>query len=229
MENSQYSTSPSGAIDRKYPRIPLVARVENLAGGKSLTGRTVDLSLGGILVLSRETLEANSEVQVRFDLPNGRRLDIQGTVVHSTPGVRMGIKFLTLNAGDLKAIAEYTERIKPYKRRSTRLSRQFKLSLRWQDWDGNWQEEPAETELVSMHGGNIITSAKLKPGQNTIVSWPEAGRTTEARVVFRQLRGPQGLSQLAFEFLSSENFWGIEFPPHSPLWDILAGGGHGDI
>jgi hypothetical protein len=44
----------------------------------------------------------------------------------------------------------------------------------------------------------------------------------EARVAFRQSRGPQGFSALAFEFLSSENFWGIEFPPHSPLWDLLA-------
>jgi hypothetical protein len=168
-------------------------------------------------------LETDSQVQVRFDLPGGRRLDVQGEVVHSTPGVRMGIKFLDLSPDDQKAIAEYTERVKPYKRRSTRLARHFQVSLRWQDWDGNWQEEPAETVLVSRHGGIVNTCAKLKPGQNTIVFWPEAGRNTEARVVFRQLRGPQGLSELAFEFLGGENFWGIEFPPHSPLWDILAG------
>ena len=223
MENQQGPASPSGRVSRKYPRIALAARVENLAGGKSLTGRTLDLSLGGILVLSRETLEPHSEVRLRFDLPSGHRLDVQGEVVHSTPGVRMGIKFLALNADDQKAIAEYTERVKPYKRRSTRLPRQFKVTLRWRDLQGNWQEEPAETVLVTLHGGMVVTPAKLKPGEDAIVSWAEAGREAEARVVFRELRGPQNLSELGFEFLSNENFWGIEFPPYSPLWDTLAG------
>jgi hypothetical protein len=223
MENQRSSTPASARVGRRYPRIALAARVENLARGKSLTGRTLDLSLGGILVLSRETLEPNSEVRVRFDLPSGYRLDVQGEVVHSRPGARMGIKFLALNPDDEKAIAEYTERVKPYKRRSARLSRRFKVTLRWQDWDGNWHEEPAETELVTLHGGMVITSAKLKPGEDAIVSWPEAGREAEARVVFRELRGAHGFSELGFEFLSDENFWGIEFPAYSPLWDILAG------
>lgn len=223
MDNQQYSPARSVNIGRRHPRIPLAARVENVAGGKALTGRTVDLSLGGILVLSNETLDANSTVQVRFDLPDGRRLDLPGEVVHTTPGVRMGIKFLTLNPDDEKAIAEYTERVKPYKRRSSRLLRQFKLSLRWQDWDGSWREEPAETVLVSVHGGMVITSAKLKPGQDATVFWPEAGRKIEARVVFRQLCGPQGLAELGFEFVSKENFWGLQFPAYSPLWDMLAG------
>ena len=144
--------------------------------------------------------------------------------MHSTPGVRMGIRFLALSPEDEKAIADYTERVIPYKRRSTRLPRQFKLSLRWQDWDGNWLEEPAESVLVSEHGGMVITSAKLKPGQDATVFWPEAGRKIEARVVFRQLCGPQGLAELGFEFLSKENFWGLQFPAYSPLWDMLAGG-----
>ena len=223
MGNSHSPVAPSKRVGRRYPRIPLVARVENVAGGKSLTGKTVDLSLGGILVLSRDTVEPDSEVQVRFDLPNGRRVDVQGLVVHSTPGVRMGIRFLNLSDDDERAIAEYTERVKPYKRRSMRLSRHFKVTLRWQDWDGSWQEEPAETVLVSMHGGMVFTSAKLKPGQDAIVRWPDGGRQAEARIVFRQLHGLQNLSELGFEFVGDENFWGIDFPSHSPLWDMLAG------
>lgn len=223
MENRKDSASPSQRIGRKYPRIPLVARVESLAGGKALSGRAVDLSLGGILVNAHDTLDLNAEVQVRFDLPGGRRLAVRGAVVHSTPGVRMGIKFLTLSTDDLKAIAEYTERVKPYKRRSARLSRHFQVVLRWQDWDGNWREEPADTVLVTQHGGMATTAAKLKPGQDAIVRWPEANREAEARVVFRQLCSPESLSELGFEFLGSENFWGIEFPVCSPLWDMLAG------
>jgi RNase P/RNase MRP subunit p29 len=221
MENLRCPTSLVERIPRKHPRFPLVARVENMAGGKSMTGRTGDISVGGILVLSRDTLEPKSEVRVRFDLPSGRRVDVQGEVVHSTPGVRMGIKFLALNHDDQEAIAEYAEQVKPYKRRSVRLPRNFAVSLRWQDLDGNWHEQLAETVLITKHGGMIMTPARLKPGADTIVSWPEAGREAEARIVFRQLRGADSLSELGFEFLSSENFWGIEFPTDTPLWDML--------
>ena len=221
MENLRSPTSLLGRNPRKHPRFPLVARVENLAGGISMTGRTGDISLGGILVLSRDTLEPKTGVRVRFELPSGRQVDIEGEVVHSTPGVRMGIKFLALNRDDQEAIAEYAEQVKPYKRRSARLPRHYAVSLRWQDLDANWHEEPAETVLIAKHGGMIKTLARLKPGADTIVSWPEAGREAEARIVFRQLRGPDSLSELGFEFLTSENFWGIEFPTDTPLWDML--------
>ncbi len=223
MGSPRNATSLSERAGRRHPRIALKARVENVVGGKTLTGRTVDLSLGGILVLSSETLPADSAVQVRFDLPNGRRLDIAGQVVHCTPGVRMGIKFLALSTDDRWAIAEYTEQVKPYKRRSTRLTRQFKVSLRWLDFDGHWHEEPAETVMVSVHGAMVTTCANLKPGADAIVSWPETGREAEARVVFRQLCGSHNLSELGFEFLSNDNFWGLDFPPYNPLWDMLAG------
>jgi hypothetical protein len=93
-----FSTSPNaghltGAVwpfPDSPPESQWVARVESLAGGKCMTGRTRDISLGGILVLSRDTLEPKSGVRIRFDLPRGRRVDVQGEVVRSTPGVRMG-------------------------------------------------------------------------------------------------------------------------------------------
>ena len=223
MKTDQSSTPPLARIPRKYPRFPLAARVEHLAEGKCLTGRTGDISLGGILVFSHDTLEPKSAVRVRLELPGGQRVDAPGEVVHSTRGVRMGIKFLALNPDDQKAIALFAEQIKPYKRRSARLPRHFKVALRWQDLDGNWHEEPAETVLVTLHGGMIMTNAKLKPGEDAIMSWPEAGRQAEVRVVFRQLGGPHDLSELAFEFQSGENFWGIEFPPDNALWEMLGG------
>ena len=194
-----------------------------MAGGKSLSGRMGDVSVGGILVLSQDTLEPKSNVQVRFELPGGRCVEVQGEVVHSIPGVRMGIKFLALNPELQKAIAEYAEQIKPYKRRSARLPRRFVISLRWQDWEGNWHEEPAETILVTQHGGMATTHARLKAGEDTIVSWPQTGRQAEARVVFRQLCGEHNLSELGFEFHCTQDFWGIEFPAENRLWEILAG------
>jgi hypothetical protein len=204
---------------RKYPRSRLTAQVEEVVGGRTTQGRTGDVSVGGILVLSKATIALRSGVRVRFDLPSGRHVEVDGEVVHSTPGVRMGIKFLHLGADDREAIAEYVERIKPYKRRSARLPRHLLVSLRWQDLEGDWHEEPAETVLISKHGGMILTPARMKPGETTIVCWPEAGREAEASIVFRKLAGMRNLCELGFEFIGAENFWGIEFPPDKPLWE----------
>lgn len=199
-----------------------MARVENLAGGHTTVGRTGDVSIGGILILSKDTLEPKSGVRVRFDLPSGRHVDVQGEVVHSTPGVRMGIRFPHLSEDGQEAISEYVEQIKPYKRRSARLVRRLLVALRWQDYDGNWHEEPAETVLISKYGGTILTPARMKPGETTLVSWPATGREAEACIVFRKLGGAGSLSEMAFEFLRTDNFWGIEFPPDTPLWEATA-------
>lgn len=209
-------------IPRKHARVPLVARVEKLAGGQSTAGRTADIGLGGILMLSADTLEPMSEVRVRFDLPSRHHVDVLGEVVHSTPGVRMGIRFLHLSEDDQKAISAFAEQIKPYKRRGARLSRRLLVSMRWQDYDGNWLEEPAETVLISKHGGVVLTPLRIKPGESATICWPEAGRESEARIVFRKLSGERRLSEISFEFLHTDNFWGMEFPPDTPLWEMAA-------
>ena len=128
MEIDSRPPSPSGRNPRKYPRFALVTRVESVVGGKHLTGRMGDVSVGGILILSQDTLDPQTKVLVRFDLPGGRHVEVEGEVVHSTPGIRMGIKFLALDPDLQKAIAEYAEQIKPYKRRSARLPRRFIIS-----------------------------------------------------------------------------------------------------
>jgi PilZ domain len=204
---------------RKHTRSPLAAHVEEVVGGRTTQGRTGDVSVGGILVLSKATIAPRSEVRVRFDLPGGRHVEVDGEVVHSTPGVRTGIKFLHLGEDDRQAIAEYVERIKPYKRRSARLPRRLLVSLRWQDLQGDWHEEPAETVLISRHGGMILTPARVKPGETTVVVWPETRQEAEACIVFRKLGGVRNLCELGFEFIGTDNFWGIEFPPDKPLWE----------
>lgn len=142
--------------------------------------------------------------------------------MHSTPGVRMGIRFLRLSEDDQKAISEYAEQIKPYKRRSVRLPRRLLVALRWQDYDGNWHEETAETLLLSKYGALVLTPARMKPGQSVFVCWPDAKREAEARIVFRILKGAPNLSEVGFEFLATEDFWAIEFPPETPLWEMRA-------
>ncbi len=218
-------TSPAASkwqSTRKYARIPLTVRVEHRAEGRSITGRTVDIGLGGILILSSDTLEPRAEVDVRFKLPAGQDVKVQGRVAHSTPGVRMGICFLHLTQDDQGAISEYVEQIKPYKRRGGRILRRLLVAVRWQDYEGNWHEEAAETVLLSTHGGSALTPVRLKAGQNAYIGRPDTGREVEARIVFSRLSGVRGLSEIGFEFLTVENFWGIDFPPETPSWEMKA-------
>lgn len=92
-------------IPRKHPRVPLVTEVEAVS-----VGRTENLSAGGLLVVTRETLEPQTHVTVRFTLPPKQRIETTGIVVHSLPQVSMGIRFLELKEADRKAIEEYVRR-----------------------------------------------------------------------------------------------------------------------
>ena len=219
MENGSAGTIRPWAISRKYPRVPLKVRVEEQAGGRATTGRAGDVSLGGILVLLADTLKPRSEVRVRFTLPSGRRIDVGGEVVHVKPGARMGIRFFALNPDDQKALAEYVEQIRPYKRRGQRIVRRLRLSWRWQDYDCKWHEEPAETVVLSRYGGLVKVRVRMKAGQGAFVYRTDRDSEAEVRIVFHQLTGRGGLSEIGFEFLTTENFWGIDFPPDVPLWE----------
>ena len=89
-------------IPRKHPRVRLVTQVEATS-----LGRTENVSVGGVLVVTRETFEANTRVIVRFNLPPDRSIEAPGVVMHSLPQVSMGIKFLQLKDDDRKAIEEF--------------------------------------------------------------------------------------------------------------------------
>ena len=70
-------------------------------------GRTENVSVGGVSVVTRETFEANTHVIVRFVLPPDWSIEAPGVVMHSLPQVSMGIKFLKLKDDDRKAIEEF--------------------------------------------------------------------------------------------------------------------------
>ena len=89
-------------IPRKHPRVRLVTQVEATS-----LGRTENVSVGGVLVVTRETFEANTRVVVRFNIPPDRSIEALGVVMHSLPQVSMGIKFLQLKDDDRKAIEEF--------------------------------------------------------------------------------------------------------------------------
>lgn len=103
---------PRGEERRRSPRVRLMTQVETLGPGASSLGRIQDISVGGLLTVSRDTFEPNSEVTVRFNLPPvppGLSIEAQGVVAHVLPGVKMGIQFLLLKDDDRKAIDEFVQ------------------------------------------------------------------------------------------------------------------------
>ena len=94
-------------IPRKHPRAQLLTQVESQTSGATSIGRTENISQGGLLVYTRETFDASTNVIVRFNLSPGHLIEAPGVVMHSLPQVSMGIKFLQLKDDDRKAIEEF--------------------------------------------------------------------------------------------------------------------------
>lgn len=210
---------PPDRPPRRHLRVKLVTQVESHHGGHPSLGRMENISIGGALILSRETLEAGSEVVVRFNLPGGRPIEARSKIARAVPGTQMGIQFLELKEEDRKAIAHLIDEVKPYRRRSARLPRQLGVVVRWHDLEGKDHQEPGETRLLSRHGGMVLLLTGLKPGTDIVVHWPERQRDARARVVFRALGGPGGRAEVAFEFLDPGDFWELEFPEDETRWD----------
>ena len=78
---------------------------------------------------------------------------------------------------------------------------------------GDWQEAPAETKMLSRFGCLMQGQCRLKLGEEIKLFWPEKQRETKAKVVFRALNGGAHPVQLAVEFLGSDDFWEMDFPP----------------
>ncbi len=75
-------------------------------------------------------------------------------------------------------------------------------------------DELGETVILSSrNGGRLVCRARFKIGKELRLYWPEKYRETALRVVFRQLCGTGELTDLGFEFLSDQNFWGQELQP----------------
>lgn len=95
---------------RKTERALLIIQVEFKAAGDYTLGHLQDISEGGLLVLTPETVASGSEVIVRLNLPPytpGVFIESQGLVVRVQPARSMGIEFLQLNEQQQQAIARY--------------------------------------------------------------------------------------------------------------------------
>ena len=99
---------------RSSERVRLITQVESkTACDVNSLGHSENISSGGLLVATRDTIEPRTMVIVRFHLPSRTRanfIETVGEVVRERPAESMGIRFLNLSFWDRKAIEEFVQR-----------------------------------------------------------------------------------------------------------------------
>ena len=110
------ATAPAPAPDerRGSPRAILIVQVEFKTTRDYTLGHSQDISEGGLLVVTPETVESRSEVVLRFNLPPytpGVFIESQGVVTHVQPGKSLGIQFLRLKDAQREAIAKFVRQV----------------------------------------------------------------------------------------------------------------------
>lgn len=219
------------AEKRKSPRVPILTQVEAQGTGLSLTalGRASDISVGGLLVETPDTVAPGTTAIVRFFLPPKRQpVEAVGQVVRTEPGKAMAIAFLDLPESQQHSILQYIESIRgtptekllleprqgwPRARRGGRLARRLAAVLTWQDEQGRPQQQAAETQLLSQHGALVQLFGELKRAQLVRLRLPDLGQEATTRVIWAAAAELPGRLQAGLELVGGENFWGLEFPP----------------
>src|SRR5882724_10880972 len=192
---------PTWQAPRRYPRFPLQTKVELRVENQILMATTDNVSAGGLLVECDPVLPRGTEIQLRFSLPNGFYVETPARVAHAKSGYGMGLEMLGL-----------ARRIIGYTRRGARLPRQFNVMMQKSAQKGDVEGEMAQTILISRHGGLLVTRARFKADEAIYLWSPAHKKGSFATIVFRNIRGIDGLAEIGFRFNGDENFWGVDFP-----------------
>jgi PilZ domain len=79
---------------RRYVRIPIVVKIEGVAGMQHITGSTEEVSGGGMSLRYKGKLAINDELQATFDLPGRAGIKVKGLVCWIRPSdSSAGIRF----------------------------------------------------------------------------------------------------------------------------------------
>lgn len=213
---------------RRAARVPLLTQVEAQGANISALGRTSDISVGGLLIETPDTLSEGTTVVIRFFLPPQRHpMEAAGRVVRVEPGRSMAIAFLGLPESHREKIVEYVRNLQgrpaeklwlqpqpssPRQRRSGRLPRRISVVLSWQDEEGRPHQETAETRFLSRYGAFLLSFSELQPGQLVRMTVPEIGKEGLSRVVWSTAAEVPGRTGVGVEVIGVEDFWGVEFP-----------------
>lgn len=214
---------------RKHGRVPILVQIEAQARKGLLLGRATDISPGGVLIETAETLPLNTEVVVRFSLPpEDHRIEAAGRVVREKRGRSLGVSFLGLAEGDRQKVIDYMvhyfrrrsatlllfeeEERGPRRRRSGRVRRRSAVTLCWEEEGGHARQETVETQNLSKYGALVFSFSKLPPGQLVRLTTPGTSKVATARVLSCREAERPGRMGIALEFVGQEDFWGIPFP-----------------
>lgn len=81
-------------------------------GGKTLLGRSVDISRAGIFVHMLETLSENQRVEMMLETEQQTDvIFVTGVVVHTLPGYGVGIRFSALSARSSGKLMQLLDRL----------------------------------------------------------------------------------------------------------------------
>jgi len=95
-------------MEARKPRAPrtllaAAAEVVDLQSSKSLNGQTLDLSVGGCYIEMSNPLPVRSAISLKLTF-GGSAITVFGDVVRSEPGKGMGVKFRTVEPGQLSIL-----------------------------------------------------------------------------------------------------------------------------
>jgi len=95
---------------RKYRRVRLITEVQCAALERADTLVTRDISLGGMLIVTKTPYPANSEIDLSLSLPPaGPSISGRGRVSYTIEGCGMGVKFLELSEESHRALKTFMD------------------------------------------------------------------------------------------------------------------------
>ncbi len=191
---------------RAYPRLKYETPIVIKFAGRSVMGTTEDIAIGGLGIRSQAPPPNAAELSLLFNLPTGSSVQANA-IVRYVLRRRFGVQFTGLPVEAHDALAEYTQRMLGAVRRGDRVAKRLHVTLRGTT-AGSESEQMAETVILSRNGGRLICRARFKIGEELRLQWPEKHREARVRVVFRQLCGADELTDLGFEFIDEQDFWG---------------------
>ncbi len=117
-ERNTVSTN-NGSEKRKSPRIPANIRVNYSTVDEFLSDFTTNINEGGLFIQTKTVLEIGTSVQLKFSLPQAKRLiEVEGEVMWTTSAdgpeknAGIGIKFQDLSEEDKEMINELVRQLR---------------------------------------------------------------------------------------------------------------------
>jgi len=90
---------------RQRGRATLLLEVNYEGAGVRAQTRISDISETGLFIEGITPVPAGAVLKLRFTLPNGRLIEVDGRVAHSQPSIGMGIEFINLKPEDARSIS----------------------------------------------------------------------------------------------------------------------------